>query len=90
MAYQMNYGQGSMQIESIKIKGNRSIGKWIVVAVVVVCLLTMLIPGVSDIWVPGDAQVTKAAAGEMVSRIQSGEKVLDAFAQFCYEIIQTG
>lgn len=43
--------------------------------------------GVPDILIPGDAEVTKSAAQEMISLLKTGTPVKDAVTVFCKQII---
>ncbi len=90
MAYKIEYGMENPVVSSTKIKRGsrkRSPKKWIVlsliVALIAVCWMT-------DILIPGDAAVTKAAMNDFVSDIKGGEQVVDAFAAFCQTVLQGG
>ena len=88
MAYQMDYSDfaASRVPEAKKRKFFR---KWMAPACAILIVLSILfIPKVRDGLIPGNPQVTKEAAGEMIQRIREGEGVVDAFAQFCLEIIE--
>ena len=88
MAYQMDYGNFAASWEPTAKKKTFSKRTVAIVCVIVFLLSLLLIPAVRDRLIPGDAQVTKEAAGEMLQRIRDGEGVVDAFAQFCLEIIE--
>lgn len=88
MAYQMRYEeQHGIRVPSVK-KKSFSIKRLILICVITACVIALMIPSVRDYLIPGDAQVTKAAAGHMVKQIQKGEGVVEAFAEFCQQIIQ--
>lgn len=90
MAYKMEYGLGSpitRTTKHAKTKYKISPKRWIVlgllVALVVICVFT-------DVLIPGDSEVTKAAINEFVNDIKGGEQVVDAFAAFCQTVLQGG
>lgn len=90
MAYKMEYGIGEPTISTTRkiIKRKKpSVRKLVVfgilIALLVVCTTT-------DILIPGDAAVTKAAMGNFLSDIRGGEQVVDAFAAFCQTVLQGG
>ena len=89
MAYKVDYSMITNDISSnqMGVKRRGRYIKWIilclVVAFFVVCATT-------DILIPGDATVTKAAMSNFVSDIRSGEQVVDAFAAFCQTVLQGG
>lgn len=88
MAYEMQYENNYViQLHSVtKKKFNKKVLVFSSVAVILLGLL--LIPQVREFLIPGNPAVTKQAADEMIRQIQNGEGVIDAFAQFCQEIIQ--
>ena len=90
MAYKMEYGLGMPVIRTTKyVKKKRILGLkgWITIGLIAafagVCIFT-------DILIPGDAEVTKAAMSDFVSDLRGGEQVVDAFAAFCQTILQGG
>ena len=90
MAYQMQYDNHQIihTVPSDKKKPQRK--KILLFAAAALLVGLLFIPDVRQLLIPGDADVTKAAADEMISRLRSGEGVAEAFAQFCLEIIQNG
>lgn len=56
-----------------------------------IALLTLLVwfwlYGIPDFLIPGEPEITKAAAEEMVDRLHSGMKLEDALTAFCQDII---
>ena len=90
MAYQMHYDNHQI-IHTVPLDKKKPRGKKILIFVAVALLIGLLfIPEVRQLLIPGDADITKAAADEMIDRLRSGEGVAEAFAQFCLEIIQNG
>ncbi len=88
MAYQMQYGNDEM-LRTFQAQKKRPKKKAVLVFLIIVIVLGLLFaPGVREQLIPGDAEVTKQAADDMILRIRSGERVVDAFAQFCLEIIE--
>ena len=84
MSYKMDYGTNT-STQIVKKKSNRGLRRCIVlgvmIALIIVCATT-------DILIPGDAAITKAAMSEFVSDIKGGEQVVDAFAVFCQTVLQ--
>ncbi len=89
MAYKVEYGMDTPEIKTTK-KVN---GKWrvdkkkmIILALIIafagVCLFT-------DVLIPGDPVITKAAVSELISDVKSGGQVVDAFAAFCQTVLQS-
>lgn len=90
MAYKMEYGMGEPTISTTKKATKRkksSIRKLIVFSVVIALLVVCT---TTDVLIPGDAAVTKAAMGNFISDIRGGEQVVDAFAAFCQSVLQGG
>ena len=90
MAYKMEYGMGSpivLSTKNVKRKGKVGIKKLllvcIIVALIVLCATT-------DIFIPGDKEITKAAMNNLVNDVKGGEQVVDAFAAFCQTVLQGG
>lgn len=88
MAYRMQYDDH--QILHTSIKEKKQIKKPVYICIVVLILVALLlIPQVREAILPGDSAVTKLAAEEMIQNIIGGEGVVEAFAQFCSEIIHS-
>lgn len=88
MSYKMEYGLGTPVIRTTKRIQKKKImspQKWLILSLLAafigVCIFT-------DILIPGDAEVTKAAMSEFVSDIKGGGQVVDAFAAFCQTVLQ--
>lgn len=62
---------------------------WVCTMLVVAAALWMRFYGVPDFLIPGDAEITKAAASVMIGEIKSGVALRDAVTTFC-EIILDG
>lgn len=90
MSYKMDYGTNTYVISStqiVKKKSNRGLRRCIVLGVIVALIIVC---ATTDILIPGDAAITKAAMSEFVSDIKGGEQVVDAFAVFCQTVLQGG
>lgn len=90
MAYKMEYEMSpsvdnTTKTAKMKVKVNPK--KWIIagalIAFLALCAFT-------DILIPGDAEVTKAAMNELVDDVRGGEQVVDAFAAFCHTVLEGG
>lgn len=90
MAYKMEYGMHEPIItKTKKVKRQRKSNsrRWIILALVAALVVLC---ATTDILIPGDAAVTKAAMGDFISNIKDGEQVVDAFAAFCQTVLQGG
>ncbi len=88
MAYKVEYGMKTpamCTVEKTHRKQKRNVKKWIfyclIVALIAICVST-------DVLIPGDASLTKAAMSNLVSDIRGGEQVVDAFAAFCQTVLR--
>ena len=90
MAYKMEYGIGEPTISTTRkiIKRKKPSVRKLVVFGIVIALLVVCTA--TDILIPGDPTVTKAAMSNFISDIQGGEQVVDAFAAFCQTVLQGG
>ena len=62
----------------------------VLAAAVVVAFYIIAASGLLRYCIPGEPGVTAAAFSEMVTEIEEGESVRDAFIDFCKEIIYGG
>ena len=90
MSYKVDYGikmgvGGTREKEVKRRKGG--FGKWLILGLAAIFLVVC---ATTDILIPGDAAVTKAAMRNFVCDIQGGEQVVDAFASFCQTVLQGG
>ena len=77
---------GSTTEKEVKRRKGR-FGKWIIIGLSAIFLVVC---ATTDILIPGDAAVTKAAMRNFICDIQGGEQVVDAFASFCQTVLQGG
>lgn len=61
-------------------------GLWVLL-VLVLAFVCLCYNGVPEFLIPGDPQVTRAAAAEMVALIQEGSAVQDAVVIFCKQVL---
>ena len=90
MAYKMEYEMlpsVDNRPKKVKMRATINPGKWIVVGMVIAFLALCEF---TDILIPGDTEVTKAAMSELVEEVKSGEQVVDAFAAFCHTVLEGG
>ena len=90
MAYKMEYGMKAPVVYStvhVQKKQRSKPKLWIIISV---CIALITVCAATDILIPGDAAVTKAAMSNMVNNIREGEQVVDAFAAFCQTVLQGG
>lgn len=88
MSYEVQYGEKAGFRMPVAEKRKLPVKKFVILIAAAAVAALLMIPNVRDALIPGNAQVTKQAAGEMIQRIQDGEGVVDAFAQFCQQIIR--
>ena len=88
MAYQIEYSpqeQCRYPLKSYRKKRSRSIIWMLILMAIASFLLSHY--GIPDLLIPGDAEVTKSAAQEMIWLLKTGTPVKDAFEVFCKQII---
>ncbi len=89
MTYKVEYGMKTPAMCTVekaqKKQKNNNVKKWIVYCLIFVLIAVCVS---SDILIPGDARLTKAAMSNFVSDIRDGEQVVDAFAAFCQTVLQ--
>ena len=62
-------------------------GKMLLLVLVIIGALWIRFHGVPDFLIPGDAEITRAAASEFVDHVQIGMPVGEAVTVFCRQII---
>lgn len=67
-------------------KGSTAGTIWVLVLIAVTALCFSYY-GIPDFLIPGDTEVTKSAAREMISLLKTGTPVKDAVTVFCKQII---
>ena len=88
MAYIIAYTpEASNRYPQVKGKRKVNFGKWMGLALLLAAVLWMRLKGIPDFLIPGDAEVTKAAAAAMVDDLQDGISVNDAVTAFCRTIL---
>lgn len=88
MAYKIQYTpQEECRYPSVsKQKKSSARTLWVLILIAVMALCFSYY-GIPDILIPGDAEVTKSAAQEMISLLKTGTPVKDAVTVFCKQII---
>ena len=90
MAYRIDYGgtgEPEKFPENTRKKGNRV---WPVACICLVLLLSFLYPKkhvLEKLLIPGDPQVTKSAAKNLIEDLRAGEGISNSLQAFCTEII---
>ena len=90
MAYKIDYGMGAPVIHTTKRVKKRKGGnakRWVASTLLIALLIGFAI---TDVWIPGDATITKEAMSNFISDIKGGEQVVEAFAAFCQTVLQGG
>ena len=86
MSYTIKYSPEEVKRYPL-VKKQRNYKIWIVLCLTFVAILCMRIYGIPDFLIPGDPDITKAAADVMLELIKEGETLGDAFTVFCEEVI---
>ena len=88
MAYKIEYGYGSIRQQLVKKdRGHVKSGKWLVLLAVIAAVLCFRLYGIPDFLIPGNADVTRAAASNFIEHVQTGMPVGEAVTAFCLQII---
>lgn len=88
MAYKIQYSpETGKRYPQTRKRQPVDIGRWIGLLLVVAAALWLRINGIPEFLIPGDPDVTKAAAVLFVDQVQSGSSVNDAVTVFCKEIL---
>jgi len=88
MAYKIQYSpETGKRYPQTRKRQPVDIGRWIGLLLVVAAALWLRINGMPEFLIPGDPDVTKAAAVLFVDQVQSGSSVNDAVTVFCKEIL---
>ena len=88
MAYRIQYSPES--IKRYPCKPNRKQTKkykLIVICLILAAALWVRTTGIPDFLLPGDKEVTRAAAETLVKNVKQGSSMTDAVTVFCQEIL---
>ena len=88
MAYQMQYVNVEIMRTDIIEKKKPRKKMILIISILALAVGIFCIPEVRQWLIPGNAEVTRQAADNMIRKIQSGGGVVDAFSQFCQQILQ--
>ena len=61
--------------------------RWIVVIFLLSAGFWAKTNGIPDVLIPGDPEITRLAASNLVENLRDGERVEEAFAVFCQQIL---
>ena len=64
-----------------------SVGKMVVILGVVLSGIALRLYGIPDFLIPGDPQVTKAAAANFMESMRRGEGIESSITVFCKEVL---
>ena len=88
MSYKIEYcPSDKKRYPGIKERRKTKYGNWVMVILAFAVVLSLRLYGIPDFLIPGDPQVTKAAASLMIDQLQNGDSLGDAVAVFCKEIL---
>ena len=91
MGYQVEYSPG--QRKRYPLKKDRKIVRTKIIYTVFGCVAVLLLYSLHrtgvlrEILIPGDADVTQAAAKEMIGKISRGENIRETLQAFCVDIL---
>lgn len=88
MAYKIQYSpETGKRYPQTRKRRHVDAGRWVCLLLIVAAALWLRLNGVPDFLIPGDPDITKAAAAMFVDEIQNGSSVNDAVTVFCKEIL---
>lgn len=88
MSYKIEYSpQDANRYPQCNRKRHTKPGRWILAAILIATVFWVRLNGVPDYFIPGEPEKTKAAATEMVNRLQKGTSVTEAVTAFCKDIL---
>ena len=88
MAYKIEYSKESAHRYPQSVKKQREkTGIWILLVGMLVSVLWLRINGIPDWLIPGDPNVTRAAASAFISEMKDGASVNDAITVFCRTVL---
>ena len=88
MAYKIQYSQETdYRYPQVKSTPKLKLGKLVCIVLILAAVLWMRLNGVPDFLIPGDPQVTKAAAITMFGDLQDGVSMNKAVTTFCEAIL---
>ena len=90
MAYRVDYSKEGIQEVLPERSNNKSKKIWSLGIICLILLMGVLYPQkqmLEKLLIPGDAEVTKHAASELVANLQDGVGLSEAMQVFCEEII---
>ena len=88
MSYKIQYSPDTNDRYPQSVKRHRTAaGKYFAVLFLMLAALWIHFRGVPDFLVPGDPQVTKAAAAVLVEEIRDGAGMKDAITTFCSMVL---
>ena len=88
MAYKIQYSPETASLyPQTAVKKPVRIKRWITTLVAIVAALWIHFYGVPDFLIPGDPEITKAAAAAMMGEIKNGAALGDAVTSFCKMIL---
>lgn len=61
--------------------------RWIIAICLLAGGLWVKVRGVPDLFIPGNPEITRLAASNLMKNVRSGERIEDAFTVFCKQIL---
>ena len=88
MAYKIQYSPENQARYPITNRHKRwNWSRFVIPAIILAAMLWVRFNGVPDIMIPGNPEVTRSAASELLVNLSDGVAVKDAVTVFCKEII---
>ena len=89
MSYEIQYTpEDNKRYPLGKHRQHGSVGKMVVILGVVLSGIALRLYGFPDFLIPGDPQVTKAAAANFMESMRRGEGIESSITVFCKEVLE--
>lgn len=88
MAYQIQYTpEDNNRYPPVKHRRQWKQGRTLLVVALLLGVICLRVYGIPDWLIPGDPQVTKTAAENLLGNIREGDEVQTAIMTFCKEVV---
>lgn len=88
MAYKIQYSpENARRYPQVRKQRKFPGESFVVILIVLAAAVWIRLNGIPDFLIPGDPEVTRAAAAVMITDLRQGIKVDDAVTTFCKEIL---
>ena len=88
MSYEIQYTpEDNKRYPLVKCRKHGSVGKIVVIVCIILSGVALRMYGIPDFLIPGDPQVTKAAAANFMESMRRGEGIESSITVFCKEVL---